>query len=376
MQKHDDIFAQRLMRMASEDSQRPAPGPQPQPLPLKQKTPPRKISALWVMAASGFLLISGSAFATIALMPDAVLPVVASAPTPAEPETKPQKSAPLVSADVQLTPNEIAKRAAFNKARADAIAADKRARLAALSASQTPVLKAAPEPEQMHDDLAAAMTYFPKAPTGWFALTPEVSPTTLGTGTPKAEKEKVGADHRAATEQALAQIASQYPGGSAALEAHPRFRDVKDYVNSQPVLRKFHGKGTHKAKALYIGQDGSYLKVGLTFVEPADFFGPADNSNIWGDAIVDRLSKKYGSKGIPTSFIGYHGGVAYSDTTSLTEVKQATMGTGPERFDMVLALNHGTQITLYGEISPDHLKRFLRSFDHDALLTRVNQIEG
>jgi hypothetical protein len=375
MQSHDDVFARRLERLAKNDTQGATRHSAPPATPVTPSEKSRKIPPWGLVLASAFLVVSGGAFAALALLPSAATPPVAYAETPLASATAPPKPLKPVPTKVQTaTPKESAESIAFKKARDAAIAADKLVRLAALAANETPVVSAEPDPKPLPANLPSAVTYFPKAMHGWLAITPEINTTIYGTGKTKTEVEQVNTDHKAATERAMAKIASQYPGGAAALKAHPRFKKIRQYVGNLPMFRKFQGERKHKSRAIYIAQDGSYLKVELEFLAQADLFGPPDSSRLWGDAIVERLSKRYGTKGVPTGFIGYRGGVAHSDRTSLTEIKQATTGSKPERFDMVLALNHGTQITVYGEISPDHMKRFLRSFDHDALLARVAAI--
>lgn len=251
------------------------------------------------------------------------------------------------------------------------------ARLAsALEAAQKTTLSRPSGPKTVKapvQNLTHAKAFMPPAPMGWITVTPEDSPTTMGSGGTQAERDKVGENHKRAIQSALDRIASRYPGGRSAFEQDDRFRDVQTYVSSLPMVRAVHGDQPNKVRFYYFHpRSEAKLKLELRFLTPSKQLGaPDDDPRVWGDAIVNRLSKSYGSKGVPTKYLGFHGGVSYMDSTTLTEVSYATMGSALEGYNMVLALNHGAEVKINGYMKPDHMRRFLHGFDFDALAARV-----
>jgi len=190
-----------------------------------------------------------------------------------------------------------------------------------------------------------------------------------------AEKAIVQANHDTAIDQALLRVAARFPGGQNALETHTAYRTVRSFLQSAPMVRKFHGAQLNKGKLLYNGRDGRQLKVMLHFLSANDALGGPDESLLWGKTIVETMSAKYGSKGVPTEFMGYRGGVSYMNTAKLTKIDQPRRGSEPHGFNMVLALNHRTQIEIHGTLSPDDMKRFLRSIDQAAVQDRIAMLD-
>ena len=232
------------------------------------------------------------------------------------------------------------------------------------------------EPPKPTKSLTLAHKYFPAAPLGWVAVTPEDSPTKMGSGGSKAEKEKVKRDHAQAVEDGINRVAARWPGGRKAMEAHPRYRDLKGMITSLPLARAVRGELTNKSKVIYFDpKSNGYLKAEIQFLPKHQRLGSKDDKASWGTEIVNRLSKRYGSKGVPTQFLEFSGGVAYLDTTKLTRVEFVSMGSNLENYGMVIALNHRTQLEILGQMKPEQIKAFLRGFDFDALEKRAEAMD-
>lgn len=232
------------------------------------------------------------------------------------------------------------------------------------------------EPTKPTKSLTLAHKYFPAAPLGWVVVTPEDSPTKMGSGGSKAEKEKVKRDHAQAVEDGINRVAARWPGGREAMEAHTRYRELKGMISGLPLLRAVIGELTNKSKVIYFDpKSNAYLKAEIQFLPKHQRLGSKDDKASWGTEIVNRLSKRYGSKGVPTQFLEFSGGVAYLDTTSLTRVEFVSMGSNLENYGMVIALNHRTQLEILGQMKPEQIKAFLRGFDFDALEKRAEAMD-
>lgn len=235
------------------------------------------------------------------------------------------------------------------------------------------------EPQTESDDdstLPLAWVYLPQAPGDWIAVTPSDSPTVFGTGKTKAEKAAVAEAHKRDVEAALNRVAGRFPGGRTALEAHPNYPRIKDYLSNQPVSRKFRGRRTNKGNVLYVGPSGSFLKVTLHFLPKTESLGPENDPSTWGAGIVARLDGRFGVKGVHTSFLNFDGGVSYGENTTVKRVKQPSIGMKSVNYDMALALNHRTAIKILGMAPPEKVKQILRSIDPDLLLERVDMMDA
>ena len=74
MQSHDDVFARRLERLAKNDTQGATRHSAPPAIPVTPSEKSRKIPPWGLVLASAFLVVSGGAFAALALLPSAATP--------------------------------------------------------------------------------------------------------------------------------------------------------------------------------------------------------------------------------------------------------------------------------------------------------------
>ena len=405
MAQGTDVFEQRLKRLGSKQ---PGARPKTTPIDLNAKLvipepepEPEQNRALngSLVMALGILVFGAGAFGAMLVAPKLIFggptaeivanvdAVVARVDTPAPKQPAPQTAtvnniAPEISA---IQPASAAPAASQPSKSALALSAEERVRIVIEEAKRqaqeqarttlAAVQRTARQPTTLGDDLPLAWTYLPQAPEGWIVVTPEDSPTTFGTGKTQDEKRAVSENHKRDVEAALRRVAARFPGGRDALEAHPNFVRIQDYLSSQPVSRKFRGRRTNKGEVLYVGNDNSFLKITLHFLPAEQALGPMEDRRAWGDGILAQIDDRFGVKGVPTSFMNFHGGVAYGENSNVTRVTQPSIGSKPEVYDMSLALNYRTAIKIIGLAPPETMKRILRSIDTDLIMNRIELMD-
>jgi hypothetical protein len=108
------------------------------------------------------------------------------------------------------------------------------------------------------------------------------------------------------------------------------------------------------------------------FIRPADRpLGPPDKPKVWAETLSERLSNAPGKAGKPWWFKGFVGAMSVTDDPSVPYFKFKDPGRQIMEHNMVLALNHRTELRIMGEIRPSALKALIQGIDLDALHKRV-----